>query len=227
MTLLISSAVGILHISSFTSEDITGGMRLQRSGGQGIPSSVKRELNLSLTWWPISFLSKIHPPESFVIASIELCLLRIMVERWKNFVFWSSSRNQISRDFCFQTISLQLSHSFNSLYSFASFFALMTETSWPWISLISLVSSFMRVWQKPNTFLFHFFIVLMVAFCFLQSFTLGQLVNAFIQDLRTTSVQRGSLTQAASNQKGLGEKESLGLESKSRGEWSELIAPRW
>ena len=54
----------------------------------------------------------------------------------------------------------------------------------------------------------------MVAFCFLQSFTLGQLVNAFIQDLRTTSVQRGSLTQAASNQKGLGEKESLGLESR-------------
>ncbi len=143
--------------------------------------------------------------KSVSILSIELCLLHIMVERWKNLVFLSPSRNQISRDFCFQTVSFLVSHSSNSPCSFASFLALLTDISWPWISTIFSVSSVIQVWQKPKTFLFHFFRADFVSFCFLQSFTPGHPVKDFFQALRTTSLQEGSLSQAISKQKGLGE----------------------
>ena len=115
------------------------------------------------------FFFMIQSPKSDLMASMEFFLRRMIVERWKNFVFLSPSVSQISRDFCFQIVSILASHSFRSLWSFASSLTLSIDLSLLWISTNCSVRPLIRVWQKPNMFLFQYFNATQVAFCFLQS----------------------------------------------------------
>ena len=91
------------QIRSLSSSDIAKWMRPSRWSGKATYSSEKRCCLIFLQ--PV-----IHVPSSALIASILLCLLQKMVDKWRKDDFFSPTLSQSSLDFCLQRLSLRISH---------------------------------------------------------------------------------------------------------------------
>ena len=135
---LISSGVEVQHRSEFSSSVIHGLIRLSRWSGKETSSSLYNSLKCCKNFSGILLDPVTQFPFSPLTASIWLCLLQIMVERWKNFEFLSPfSLNSL--DFCRHKISLLRSHSDSSDCKVASDNPLSVESSLLWMSLIVLI----------------------------------------------------------------------------------------
>ena len=166
MIFLISYDVGILHKSEFSVVEIAGVINCSRSLGNCTSSSVNKCSNFSTTCSLISFLFISQSPSSFFMASVEFLLRRMTVDRWKNLEFLSPSLSHNSLDFCLQWASFLHIHSFNSPCSIASDLAFCSVLTFACTASILEVSSLIRFWQWPKTFLFHFFRALAIKDCF-------------------------------------------------------------
>lgn len=107
----VMANVGVQHRLEFSSFVIHGLIRLSRWSGKETSSFLYNSLKCCKNLLRILLDLVTQFPFSLLTTSIWLCLLWIMVERWKNFEFLSPSFNLNSLDFCRHKISLLRSHS--------------------------------------------------------------------------------------------------------------------
>ena len=135
----ISSRDGILLRIVLSSSDMQLGIRFSSYSGNATSTPVniflKEEYNNFLIWFELVT----HWPSFDLIASMLICLLLMMVERWKNFVFLSRTFNHNSLDSCFYRISLLINHSNNSNCSVSSIMPFSSEGVFLWTSLMFLM----------------------------------------------------------------------------------------
>ena len=106
---------------------------------------------------------------SFFMASMLLLLLRIIVDKLKNFEFLSPSLSHNSLDFCRQITTLLRSHSESSIWRAFSTNSFSREGCLSSTSLIFLSRILILFWQWLKTSLFNLRRASLVTPCFLYS----------------------------------------------------------
>lgn len=155
IVLWISSLVGTLHNSSFSSSKMHILIRFSKFLGIFGQLNRYRALKFLLKYSWMSTLSLIQDSSSNLISCIQFLLHLIRVDKWKNLVFLSSSQSRSSFDFYFHFRSSLASYSSSSKDNEASSSKFSLVGSKFWIIAIFFSISLIISLEFPKLLLFH------------------------------------------------------------------------